>query len=408
MPGVQFAEQKFEEKIPETKQEKDEKIRTISFVFETEAEENAIMNKIANSINSFINIADKKSKDLEEIKKLSLVELINLAKKEEQNYDFKKVVMIYQKALTMNTDEDYYTFLPMLYTKLAEAFKNLSDWFNSLKYYELAMEFFSSAGDNEKINESKFEIANIYYITFKRQLAEKLLREIEAEDVSNNLKIKTKLLLAAITGCSIKDALQLVTGSVEKNVLAELYFKYALNLDEEGDLENALKYYKKCIEINQNPKINTFLSSALTNIATIYDEEGKSDSAVKYLTESLRLDELTKNNNGIYISAMKLAEILTVRNPQKALDYLKRAKACAVELNEPFYIASSNVALGDFYFNKKDFEQALRNYIIAHKMSINNFTRDNILKIEMRINDLKIRMGEQNFNRITKELNYAK
>lgn len=194
----------------------------------------------------------------------------------------------------MNTDEDYYTFLPMLYTKLAEAFKNLSDWFNSLKYYELAMEFFSSAGDNEKINESKFEIANIYYITFKRQLAEKLLREIEAEDVSNNLKIKTKLLLAAITGCSIKDALQLVTGSVEKNVLAELYFKYALNLDEEGDLENALKYYKKCIEINQNPKINTFLSSALTNIATIYDEEGKSDSAVKYLTESLRLDELTK------------------------------------------------------------------------------------------------------------------
>ena len=105
---------------------------------------------------------------------------------------------------------------------------------------------------------------------------------------------------------------------------------------------------------------------------------------------------------------MKLAEILTVRNPQKALDYLKRAKACAVELNEPFYIASSNVALGDFYFNKKDFEQALRNYIIAHKMSINNFTRDNILKIEMRINDLKIRMGEQNFNRITKELNYAK
>ena len=187
-----------------------------------------------------------------------------------------------------------------------------------------------------------------------------------------------------------------------------MYFKYALNLDEEGDLENALKYYKKCIETNQNPKINTFLSSALANIATIYDEEGKSDSAVKYLTESLRLDELTKNNNGIYISAMKLAEILAGRNPQKALDYLKRAKACAVELNEPFYIASSNVASGDFYYNKKDFELALRSYIIAHKMAINNFTKDNILKIEMRINDLKIRMGEQNFNRITKELNYAK
>ena len=336
--AVQFKEQKIEENIPETKQQKDEKLKTISFVFETEAEEHAIMNKIANSINSFINITDKKSKDLEEIQKLSLVELVNLAKQEEQNYDYKKVIMIYQKALTMNSDDDYYTFLPTLYTKLAEAFKNLSDWFNSLKYYELAMEFFNSTGDNEKINESKFEIANIYYITFKRQLAEKLLREIQEEDISNNLKIKTKLLLASITGCGVKDALELVSAGVEKNVLAELYFKYALNCDEEGDLESAVKYYKKCIETNQNPKINTFLSSALTNIATIFDEEGKSDSAVKYLTESLRLDEITKNYNGIYISAMKLAEILTVRNPQKALEYFKRAKSCALELNEPFYI----------------------------------------------------------------------
>ena len=62
----------------------------------------------------------------------------------------------------------------------------------------------------------------------------------------------------------------------------------------------------------------------------------------------------------------------------------------------------------DFYFNKKNFEQALRSYVDAHKMSVNNFTKDNILKIEMRINDLKIRMGEDIFNRITKELKYAK
>ena len=66
------------------------------------------------------------------------------------------------------------------------------------------------------------------------------------------------------------------------------------------------------------------------------------------------------------------------------------------------------MALGDFYYNKKNFEQALRSYADAHKMSVNNFTKDNILKIEMRINDLKIRMGEEIFNRITKELKYAK
>ena len=59
--------------------------------------------------------------------------------------------MIYQKALTMNNDDDYYTFLPKIYTKLAQNFNKLSDWFNALKYFELAVEFYVSTGDSEKI-----------------------------------------------------------------------------------------------------------------------------------------------------------------------------------------------------------------------------------------------------------------
>ena len=52
---------------------------------------------------------------------------------------------------------------------------------------------------------------------------------------------------------------------------------------------------------------------------------------------------------------MKLAEINSLRNPDKSYEYLKKAKACAIELNEPFYITSSDVALGDYYYNKKDY-----------------------------------------------------
>ena len=347
------------------------------------------MNKIANSINKFVDISDNKSKALEEIKNLSLVNLINLAKQEEQNFNYQKVVMIYQKALTMNTDDDYYTFLPTLYTKLAENFNKMSDWFNALKYFELAVEFFESTGDNEKINECKYEIANIYYITFKRERAEKILNEILTEDISPNLKIKSKLLLANITGNSIKETLPASTSGIEKPVLAELYFKYALNCDEEGNIEQAVKYYKKCVETSQDPKNNSYLSSSLTNLATIYDENGKSELACKYLQESLRLDELTQNYNGIYISAMKLAEITSFKTPEKTLEYLKKAKACALELNETFYIASSDVAIGDFYYSKKDYKNALSHYKNAHKLALNNFTTDNIKKIELRINDIQ-------------------
>lgn len=75
MPEVQFIEQKVTPTIPHTKQEKDEQIQKISFVFDSEENEMAIMNKIADSINNFVDISDKNNKTLEEIKNLSLVDL---------------------------------------------------------------------------------------------------------------------------------------------------------------------------------------------------------------------------------------------------------------------------------------------------------------------------------------------
>lgn len=387
VPEVQFIEQKVAEEIPQTKEEKDEQIKKISFVFDSEENELAIMNKIADSINTFVDISAKNQQTLDEIKNMSLINLLNLAKKEEEKFDYKKVIMILQKALTMNKDDDFYTFLPILYTKLGENFYKLSDWFNAQKYYELAEEFYVSTGDTEKINECKYEIANIFYITFKREKSQKILEEILLETISPNLKLKSELLLASITGNNIKTALPSSTTGIEKTVLAEVYFKYALNCDEEGDIETAVKFYKKCVETSQDPKINKFLSSTLSNLATIFDEHGKTEIAIKYLQESLRLDEITQNNNGIYVSAMKLSEMITDKN--KSLAYLKRAKNCATELNEPFYIASSDLALGDFYYNQKDYAVALKYYDKAKSLAQNNFTKDNIVKIEQRINDIK-------------------
>ncbi len=366
-----------------TIKEKDEQIKHISFVFETEADEMAIMNKIANSINKFVDISDKKSQALDEVKDLSLIDLINLAKTEEQNFEYLKAVMIYQKALTMNTDDDYYTFLPTLYSRLATAFKNMSDWFNAQKYFELAVEFYISTGDTEKINQYKFEIANIYYITFKTDRAENLLNEILSEDISENLKIKAQLLISSINGAELN--LPSSTSGIEKNVLTELYFKYAVCRDDEGDIENAVKYYKKCVETSQDIKINAYLSSSLTNLASIYDENGKTELAIKYLHESLRLDEISNNYNGIYVSAMKLAEI----SKENSLEYLDRAKKCALELNEPFYITSAEIALGDLYNKNKDYKNALIHYNDALKTAKNDFNKENIDKIQIRINDIK-------------------
>ena len=89
-----------------------------------------------------------------------------------------------------------------------------------------------------------------------------------------------------------------------------------------------------------------------------------------------------------------------MRNPDKSYEYLKKAKACAIALNEPFYITSSDVAEGDYYYNKKDYINALKHYKNAHALALNNFSKENITKIEMRINDIKklgIQWKKKNF-----------
>lgn len=375
-------------KVPQPLHEQaKQEIKKISFIFESEEDEKNIMSQIANSINRFVDISDRKNQALEDTDNLSLVELINLANKEEQNFDYIKTAMIYQKALTMKNDDDFYTFLPKIYTKLAEAFKNMSDWFNSLKYYELAAEFYLSTGDTEKFSECNFEIANINYISFKKDKAKKILNELLNQNITPTLKTKSILLLSDINGENITQLPENLE-NVDKKVLAELYFKYALSFDDAGDLDDAVKYYRKCIEISQEIKNKTWIPSALTNLAEIYYEKGNSDLAIKYLQESIRLDEISKNHNGIYISSMKLAGIYA-SDFEKALNCLKRAKASALELNETFYIASAQAAMGDLYFDKKDYPNAMKLYNDALKLSAGEFSKENTEKLKTRINDIK-------------------
>ena len=396
---------------PVSKKETDDKLQKMSFIFESEEVEHQFLNNVANSIENFISNKIKKDEELKDAVKLPLVEILNMAKQEENNYNYKRAALLYQMALTRENDDDYYTFLPAIYTKIASAYQNLSDWYNALKYYEQALEFFNSTGDEEKVCEMKWHIAEIHYITFKRDKAKDLLNEILQKDrLSANLKVKSYLLLANLTDNIpklvfnyYKKAMEILDNTVEKQVKSELFFKFALMLDEQGEVELAVKAYKKCIEVDSNPKINTYLSSALSNIATIFDETDNSEMARKYSLESLKIDEQTKNYNGIYVSAMKLAELYLATDEEKALSYYKKAKSCAFELNEPFYIASCDIAMGDFYFNRKDDELALKSFLSAYNVAKTNFSKDNIEKIQIRINDIKARIGEDLFNKYEKE-----
>ncbi|HIS37463.1 TPA: tetratricopeptide repeat protein [Candidatus Scatousia excrementigallinarum] len=385
-----------------------EKLKNISFIFETEEDEKKIMSEIADSINKFIDYSNKTLNESET--KLSLAGLINSAKKEENEYNFKKAIAFYQRALLKKDDDDFYTFLPTVYTRLAMSYEKLSDWFNALRYYDLALEFFTSAGDTDRCVEMKLAVANIFYITFKHDKAKILIEDILKEkNISAELLIKADMLAATLYNEDLlksysyyKNAVESSRSVIDKTLLAELYFKYALCCDELDETEEAVLYYRKCCEIEKN---NPHLASALSNLALIFDETGMNELAFKYYVKSLEIDEQNENNNGIYSSAIKLAEMTSRKYPEKAEVYYQKAVKSANLLNENIYKLTVYIEYGDFFMNHKNIKMALNYYLLALNLTDDNKELEQ--KVHVRLNDLKIRLGSR-FEEIKQDIENEK
>ena len=401
---LEHAEPSNIEEPVEIPQKKD--ISSIRFIFESEEEEFSIMNKIADSINEFITFTDEQLKEIEKENNMSILELVNRARQEENNFNFKRVVMIYQRCLMMKNASDFQTFQPIVYTKLAGAYAKLSDWFNSLKYYEEAAKIYSSAGDILKLSEIKFEIANIYYMMFKRENAKEVLTEIiSLKNLHPDSYVKSYILLADLSDDDVdkayeflKSALEHAEDSENESLLAELYYKFAIASDEKGETKQAVMFYKNCVEIDKEK--NPFVSGAYSNLAAIYEEADAKDSAIRFYELSLAIDEENNNLNGIYLSSIKLASLNRRKNPETAFKFYNRAYETACKLNEVFYKVSSTLAFGDFYLYSKNPEQALRKYFLAKSIAEGNLSENNLKKIERRIEDLKLQLGEEKFNEI--------
>lgn len=395
------------QEIPPVEQDEKQDIKNISFIFESEESEASIMNGIAESINEFITFTDEQIKQIEKENNMSLVELINLARQQENKFNFKRVVMIYQRILMMKNDQNYLKFLPIVYTRLGAAYEKLSDWFNSLKYYEDALKIYLTSSDILKATDIKLLIANVYYQMFKRDKAKEVLTELVSEEnLPVEIYIKSFIKLADISDEEpqtaydyLKKALQFVENAEDEVLLAELYYKLGILSDETGEVKQAVMCYKNCVELAEDK--NPYASGAYTNLAAIYEESDAKDSAEKFYELSLELDEKSGNDNGIYHSSMKLASLTRRKNPEKALSYYEKAYAMAEKLKEPLYKVSTSMALGDFYnLYLKNSSIALEKYFIARYTGEGKIGDKNMAKINKRIEDVKAILGESKFDEI--------
>ncbi len=408
-PIVQpLSQQKQEEPVINTttqivEETKEEKIEKINFIIEDEE----VLNNIAESIKDFVTEQKTTNDFALKTSNMPLTNLLNAARKQEAQYNYKNAALLYQNALIKKDDENFDRFLPTIYLSLAKVYKHTSQWYEALEYYTKAQDYYFNVSNQTKVSEIKLEIANIYFIIYKQDNARYILEELDkSKALPAELRIKVNMSLAKLSNnlneeySYYKKSIALVNSEVSKQVAAELFYKFAGVSDEKDDPKTAVIYYKKCIDIDSNPHTNEYISKSYANLAQLYDEGGNTQAAIKFYEKSIELDTIAKNYNGLYTSSRNLSEIYSGKNSKKSLEYLKLSMDYAKQLNEPYYIADVASEIANYYLLRKDFENSYVYYKQALDISSGTSSNDNVEKIRSRLEYIKRFVGEELYKKL--------
>ncbi len=293
--------------------------------------------------------------------------------------------------------------------KLAKLYKEIGNYSSATHYYELVETYYKQHNELINLTYLYYDMTDLFYKMYKNERAiDTVKKVIYSVDTPQSLMVSACILLGNIYSdmnnpdgaySYYKKALESLDENVENETLAELYFKYALANDDRDDLDTAFEYYNKCIAIT-----SPYQALAYSNLASCYyDNESYSDAKNCFL-KSYELEKSNNNYDGIYYTAFHLAKIYLKENPDNALKYLLEAKSSAEFINEEFYMLETSIALGDYYYNiPEKYKEGLREYFKAKKLADRLGKTVDMTKILQRIQDMKLRMSQEDFAEIEKK-----
>ncbi len=344
----------------------------------------------------------------------SLNEYIDIAQNYENAFNFSKAIVYYKQALTYSDDENFNIKEPIIYTKLAICYKKIQDIEQAIQYYEKVYEIYFNL-KSEKANDTLLSIAEIYTESYKFDKAKEIYNKILYSPITAREELKGRIYLdmAEIEDNSlnpkeaakyIQKALIIAEKSSDIKLISECYFKYALLLDDNDDIDLAQKYYLRCIQSSDNPENNTYLASAYSNLAEISLEKSNINSAKMYYELSIEADKKINNYEGLYYSYTKLSDIYKHEDNEKAYDYLVKALSASKRFDDINYSVTIYLKIGNWYESKNNYKKALKAYILAKKLNPSQINSDKLRNINISINKIKHTIGEFEFSRLLNEI----
>lgn len=343
----------------------------------------------------------------------TLVSVMNEASLAEQEFDFERALKIYNKAYSMTEAAGYDEAKPIIMMQTAFCHRKMQNNDEALKCFEIAYKLYCNTNP-QNANKALFNMAEIYTETYNhnkaKEMYEAILHSNQKTDLAFNARVLLNLAEIESNNLNIErasvyynEALSYALNLNDKKLICETCFKFGLAYDDAGSVEKAFKMYSQCIQTSTDYEVNSYISSAYSNIAGIFEEQNLTDKAAKYYELSVKIDEQHENWDGLYFAYSKLATIYQAKSLTFALDYSFKALDAAKKLNDNVYTASTYIQIGDYYYQSNQTKDALKSYLLAKALLLKQPNPENVRKIDVRINDMKTKLGTATFERIASE-----
>lgn len=300
---------------------------------------------------------------------------------------------------------------------IANLLTDMHKFEEATSYFNDAIKFYQNKNDFVAASRVSNMLASSLSESYKHDEALKVFKRVISEKKEN---VDNQILSEAYAGLgeiydyrqnselAINNYLQALKISDNKEQSASISFKLALVYDDNNNVNKALEYYKKCAEYD-NLEQNIFLAESLANIAAIYQENNNFSNAKIYYLKSLEVDKFNKNFDGEYKTINKLANIsISNGDNSKALEFLLIGIDSAKKSKDLYLIAGALFNAGEFYLSIKDYEKALKSFILSKKTIGSTISTDSSEKIDRKIRTIMSELGEVHFNIIMERLKRSK
>jgi tetratricopeptide (TPR) repeat protein len=129
----------------------------------------------------------------------------------------------------------------------------------------------------------------------------------------------------------------------------------------QGNSNEALSYYEKCLNIQEEIHDKQSMANTFNNIGGIYQNLGNNIKALSYYEKCLKIQEETDYKFGISAVVNNIAIIYQVQGDiPKALEYYTRSLEIQQQIGNKEGVATSFRNIASIYQKKRRYEQSLR------------------------------------------------